>query len=102
MEQLNFLAIQTGITAIIDKSFWYAVIFLSTVILKDWALLTYRSLVIKFSRDFTIGDIIEVDSAIGEIVSISGYKIRLRTKDGYHVILPLSVFFENIVVVRKR
>jgi hypothetical protein len=61
MESLNFQALQTGIDAIINKGFWFAMALVGTIVAKDWFILLYRSLSVKLRHDFRLGDILSAD-----------------------------------------
>ena len=53
--------------------------------------------IIIFSRPFKVNDIIEVAGATGRVEDIGSRSIRIRTWDGFDVVLPNRYFLENSV-----
>ena len=53
--------------------------------------------IVIFSRPFKVNDIIEVAGATGRVEDIGSRSIRIRTWDGFDVVLPNRYFLENSV-----
>lgn len=100
MEKINLELVQSGINTILNKGFWFCMVLLFSIVAKDWFVLLYRSLSVKLRHDFRLGDIIEIEGYVGEVISMSGFRIRLLTKEGHHVIIPISMLFDKAHKVR--
>merc|ERR1712138_241157 len=53
-------------------------------------------------RPFEIGDVIEADATIGEVVAIDLLSVKLRTPDNLYVRIPNETLIKTRVVNRSR